>query len=787
MIFSFLSLKTAYRNVALISGLLFISLQHSAVASTNFKPGYLLVKPKAGAEMDAELYHALTGNTVMQTFEHAGGAQLVKVLPGSDTIEMCIELEKTEQFEYVELDHVARAGVSANDTSYSDGTLWGLHNTGQDGGKFDADIDAPEGWETRKNASSVVVAVLDSGIRYSHEDLRDNLWVNPGEIAGNGIDDDGNGFVDDIYGINSVNDSGDPWDDLGHGTHVSGTIGANGNNGRGITGVAWDVQIMTLKFLDESDYGSYSDAIQSINYAIAHGADIINNSWAGTSRSAALEDAVRATEEAGILFVSSASNSSNDISENPEYPAAFKFSNTIAVAATDRWDELASYSNYSRELVELAAPGSDIYSSYYYDDQDYVSFNGTSMSAPHVSGALALLKAEFPFDTAQGLIARLLTSTDKLASLEGLVQNAGRLNLDKALKIRNGVRYAKAPPKQYSANGKPLDVEVFYVADQDSEIRVELFDENWNWIAGPKVDVSAGSGRLALQVAVPEWVSLGSGYRWKMDLRPAGTGWQSAVADEYIFDVEVLVAKLADSIEINAWEYDDSKGVESWVGGVGSYNQNDWVSFKNINLPGAYKTVEVTLASPQAGEMDLHLESGFGNQIARIPYTATGGWGEYQTFKIGITSTQDWGVQDLFFRMNKGTANVKSFRISQDAPQPLALNAWEYDTSSGVQSWTGGVGYFDKQDYIGFSNLDMNQGYRKVTVNLSTAMNYRFEVHSSSQYGRKIGVLAGGSTGGWGVAKDVVFYLDVENFLYSKGLFFVNQQGAANIHSITIE
>ena len=758
-----------------------------ADASSTFRPGHLLVKPKPGMEADAELYHALSGNTVVDTYDFAGGAQLVKILPGNDTIEMCIELEKTAQFEYVELDHVASISLEPNDPSYIREDLWGLDNTGQFGGQFDADIDAPEAWDKRHDASSVVVAVLDSGTRYTHEDLRDNLWVNPGEIAGNGIDDDGNGYVDDVYGINTINDSGDPWDDLGHGTHVAGTIGAVGANGVGITGVAWNVQLMSLKFLNENDSGSYSDAIQGIEYAIQMGADVINNSWSGTGNSFALRDAVQATEDAGVLFVSAAANQSNNLDELPEYPAAYKYSNTLAVAATTRYDSLASYSNYSESLVELAAPGSEILSTFYGSDSDYISYNGTSMATPHVAGAMALLKAEYPLDTPEGIIARLITTTDYVPALQGKVATAGRLNLNSALNVENAVAYTKAPPKSYSATGRPVEVGVAYVADQDVDIRVELFDENWNWVAGPKIEVGAGAGKLELDIVIPETAAPGSNYRWKLDIRPRGADWQAAFDDDYMVNVEIVNAKIEERVVFNAWEFDEGEEINSWEGGIGNYSAGRYVRFDDQNYLGVYNTFEVTLSSPVNGSILFYIDSRYGRKVAEVPYQSTGGWSNYQTFKVGMPITRDYLGTDFYFIMNNGVANVQSFALSQEGPSPLAINAWEYSSSFGIQSWNGGVGYFDPDDYISFGGIDLNAGYRTATVRLSSAGNYRFELRAGSQYGQVIGELAGESTGGWGVSQDIEIDLDLQYFTYGQQLYLVAKSGAANIETIILK
>ncbi|WP_052700164.1 S8 family peptidase [Methylocucumis oryzae] len=254
-----------------------------------------------------------------------------------------------------------------NDNLFSE--LWGMNNTGQTGGTANADINAPEAWDRITGNSSVTVGIIDTGIDYRHADLLNNLWRNLKEFKGvAGVDDDGNGYIDDLYGIDTYNGDNDPLDDNSHGTHVAGTIGGVGNNAEGVTGVAWNVKMAACKFLNASGNGDTSGAIECINYfngLRAQGENIVatNNSWGGGDFSQLLKDAIDASATAGILFIAAAGNDTNNNDLNPSYPASYESSNIIAVAATDHTDSLADFSNYGATSVDIAAPGVDILSS----------------------------------------------------------------------------------------------------------------------------------------------------------------------------------------------------------------------------------------------------------------------------------------------------------------------------------------------------------------------------------------------------------------------------------------
>ena len=339
------------------------------------------------------------------------------------------------QVEYAEPDYLVSINNRPNDTSFD--SLWGLENVGQSGGTAGADISAVAAWDYFQGDANLVVGVIDTGIDYNHPDLAANMWVNPGEVAGNGLDDDGNGYIDDIHGINAITGSGNPMDDHYHGTHCAGTIGGVGDNGQGVAGVAWRVKLMGLKFLDSSGSGYDSGAIEALQYAIRmktqYGVNlkITSNSWGGGGYSQSMADAITAANAAGILFIAAAGNSSVDTDTNPHYPSSYDLPNVISVASSDRYDGLSSFSNYGAVSVDLAAPGSDILSTT--PGNSYQTLSGTSMATPHVAGAAALLWGYEPSLSLADVKSTLMNTVDPRQAFSGRTVTGGRHNLHGAL------------------------------------------------------------------------------------------------------------------------------------------------------------------------------------------------------------------------------------------------------------------------------------------------------------------------------------------------------------------
>ena len=319
--------------------------------------GELLVKYRPSVRAAAsEYFRSRWSISTIRSFKRIGVQRLQ--LPKDMTVEEALKIYHNDpSVEYAEPNYLRYATARIpNDTFFS--SLWGLNNPG------DTDIDAPEAWDITTGNSNVVVAVLDSGVDYNHPDLKANIWTNQAELSGSpGADDDGNGKIDDIHGWDFVDDDNDPIDSNDHGTHVAGTIGAVGNNTTGVTGVVWTVKIMPLRFLDSFGSGSVGDAIEAIDYAIDKGAKIINASYGSYTYSTAERDAIARARDAGILFVAAAGNDNwNNDAATKHYPSSYDLANIIAVAATDQSDSRASFSNYGATSVDVAAPGTMIYS-----------------------------------------------------------------------------------------------------------------------------------------------------------------------------------------------------------------------------------------------------------------------------------------------------------------------------------------------------------------------------------------------------------------------------------------
>ena len=367
----------------------------------------------------------LNSSTLVVGPESFGIQSVDEVVDFDPNDNFCEDLLQSGLVSHCSPDYEVKISATPNDTNFD--SLWGM--------KAGYGADAQRAWNAQVGSSQTLIAVIDTGVDYNHPDLAANMWKNPGEIPNDGIDNDGNGYIDDYYGWNAAADNGNPMDDNGHGTHCAGTIAGVGNNGRGVAGVNWNAKIVAIKFLKANGSGSLSDAIQAIQYANklvadGHNLKILNNSWGGGGFVAGLESAIIESANLGTVFVAAAGNDyGNDNDANPHYPSSYEVENVVAVAAIDSSGNLASFSNYGENSVDIAAPGVAIYSTY--PGGTYKTLSGTSMATPHVAGALGLMYSHNPSMSAAALQTRLYYSGVELGSLNSIVTkrtlNVGRM------------------------------------------------------------------------------------------------------------------------------------------------------------------------------------------------------------------------------------------------------------------------------------------------------------------------------------------------------------------------
>ena len=442
-----------------------------AAKSPPYAPDELLIRFKSGTGIATTFAaHDEHQARLLRAYRLPSNLHLV-ALPAGKSVEQALERYRRDpNVLYAEPNYLYQLTTVPNDPRYPE--LWGMDNAGQTGGTLDADINAPEAWDITTGSPDLVIGVLDTGIDYNHEDLSTNVWVNPGEIAGNGVDDDGNGYIDDIHGINGVTGTGDPMDDLDHGTHVSGTIAGRGDNQIGVTGVSWSASVVGCKAFSSTG-GSLDAILACMDYFLElktrteNPVNIIatNNSWGGGPFSQALYDAVEAHRQAGILFIAAAGNDfGNDNDANPFYPATYDLDNIISVLATDHDDRIANFSNLGARSVDVGAPGQDVLSSL--PGNRYGTFSGTSMATPHVTGLAGLLKAQDPSRSPQAIKNLILTGGTATAATAANTLSGRRIRADSSLTCTDRVltnRFAPAGNSQVVAVGEEVALGVLSI------------------------------------------------------------------------------------------------------------------------------------------------------------------------------------------------------------------------------------------------------------------------------------------------------------------------------------
>jgi subtilisin family serine protease len=410
-----------------------------------FAPQELLVQYKSGAgENDYRQVRGRLGAALGETLRLNGRGRLELLrLPQGASLEAAVRLlEADPAVAYAEPNWIYTTQATSNDTYYTNGNLWGMYGASTAPSNVFGSGAGTAWANDKQNCGAVYVGVIDEGYMHAHEDLAANAGTNPGEIAGNNVDDDGNGYRDDVYGWDFVSNDNSVFDGTAddHGTHVAGTIGGVGGNGKGVAGVCWTVKIINAKFLG-SQGGTTANAIKAVDYMTdlktRHGIILVatSNSWGGGGFSQGLQDAIERANQAGVLFIAAAGNSSVDCdSSSACYPAEYPNANIISVAALNSNGTIASYSNFGLTTIDIGAPGSGVYSTvptgrWRRITSGYASYSGTSMATPHVSGAAALYKAQNPSASAAQIKAAILNSALPTAALQGKTVTGGRLDV----------------------------------------------------------------------------------------------------------------------------------------------------------------------------------------------------------------------------------------------------------------------------------------------------------------------------------------------------------------------
>jgi hypothetical protein len=422
-----------------------------SIEGARYVPGEVIVQyrggaPKAQRARALERAGGVTIRRLRPAAEGRGGLELARVASGRPAPEAARLLQSDPAVEYAEPNWIYMEDAASNDPRYTDGTLWGL--CGDASSPANAyGSQAAEVWAGGNvGSTSVHLGLMDRGIDFYHPDIGANVWTNPYDPA-DGRDNDGNGYVDDIHGWDFANDDNSIYDGMdssdtcteSHGTHVAGTMGAVGGNGRGVVGVNWRVNIISAKFMGDTQ-GTTANAVRALDYLIdlkrRHGLNIpaVNNSWGGVSYSQALSDAIGRARAVGMLFVASAGNSSDDNDSTQRYPSSYPHDNVVAVSATNRSGGLADFSNYGEMSVDIGAPGDGVYSTL--PRNTYGSMSGTSMAAPHVTGGIGLYAAGNPGASMAQIKSAILSTVVPTSGLAGKVSTGGRMNLSKALTIK---------------------------------------------------------------------------------------------------------------------------------------------------------------------------------------------------------------------------------------------------------------------------------------------------------------------------------------------------------------
>jgi subtilisin family serine protease len=578
-----------------------------------------------------------------------------------------------------------------NDPDFS--RLYGLHNTGASGGVVGADIGAAKAWDYSTGSAAVLIGIIDSGTDYNHPDLADNIWKNPGETGldangqdrrTNGIDDDGNGYVDDWNGWDFYNNDNDPMDDNSHGTHVAGTIGGRGNNGRGVVGVNWTVSMVPIKVFSGAGQSSSDILIKGIDYATSLGVVASNNSWGGGAYSEAMLAAIQRANDKGILFVAAAGNNSSNNDSIPHYPSNYDVPNIISVASTDRRDALSYFSNFGVKTVHVAAPGSDIWSTV--PNNGYGAKSGTSMATPHVTGLVALLKAKYPSLKAQDLKNRIIGATQFVSQIQNAVK-FGRISAASALENDNvapaavqditildtGVKDVRVSWKESGDDGDEGQASRYLV-----RLSAEPILDDSDWEAATPIAVSdliRQNGTVTTRITGLEYNQ--SAY---LAVRAVdNVGNMSAASDSVGFTLKPVAVLLSeDAVSDTNW----SKLGGSWslanLSGVsvltdsanGSYQNNIDIAAETVDFPFTDNDLMLDVKSR------YQLESAYDYGYIELSKDQGQTWIELKK----VTGSSDWTTLSLSLKDVLQGASVFRIRFRLKTDYSITYDGWDIDS-----------------------------------------------------------------------------------------------------------
>lgn len=576
-------------------------------------------------------------------------------------------------------------------------------------------VSAPEAWDITTGSSDVVVAVLDTGISFDHPDLVGNIWENTQEIAENGKDDDGNGYIDDVHGWDFVDDDNTPEPVLegssdpeaqSHGSVVAGIIGAVGDNHEGYVGVAWNVRIMPIRILDKNGSGNESDAAVAIRYAVANGADVINLSFAGDEVHAGLREAVREAYEKNVVIVAALGNDARDVNETPVYPACLRSEVAdwvIGVTATNTADQESDFTNYGSDCADIAAPGEDVYGLGYVEDSAHARerdlyigpWSGTSVASPIVAGAAALLKSVYPTISVENVRAALKLSVDPAYPTSGLGSlGAGRVNIARALELAASL-----------VSGQPTSQDTPSSPDASSpETSSDFSGQTNSYMA------------LGAQVGSAPWVNV-----WRADGIPYASF--QAFAESFTGGVYVVVDDLNDD---NAVEVVATPGVgggpQVRIFGVSGALIRSFFAYDELSRQGVSATTgdvtgdgneEIVTAVGGGVSNDVVIFDQEGNELSRFTVT---GFSEGTRFAVSVADVDnDWEKEIVIAAQNKeprvavynadGTRLVDFLAYAPNMDAGLTLSSGDFDGDDRdeivVGPLKGGAGHVRIFNYIG--------------------------------------------------------------------------------------